>query len=56
MKINHLLLILPLFFFACSSKPKVMFETLPNTHLYSSSFEELPAFEQENISAVMCRG
>ncbi len=53
MKISLLLLLTTLFFFACSKKPEVLFESMPNTYLYPATFEELPSFEEEDYKTVL---
>lgn len=40
-------------FFGCTKKPQVLFNSLPNTYLYESSFENLPNFENEDFDAVL---
>lgn len=53
MKVSIFFLIITLLFFGCSPKPKVLFESLPNTYLIKSEFSSLPDFTQERLFEVM---
>ena len=53
MKASTYFLIITLLLFGCSSKPKVLFESLPNTYLSESDFNSLPNFTQENYIEVL---
>ncbi|MDF1879206.1 MltA domain-containing protein [Sulfurimonas sp. SAG-AH-194-C20] len=53
MKTSTYFLIIILFFFGCSPKPKTLFESLPTTYLLKSDFNSLPGFTQERYFEVV---
>lgn len=53
MKSSSYFLILLLLFFGCSPKPKVLFESLPNTYLIKSDFKSLPNFSDKSYFEVL---
>ena len=53
MKASTYFLIITLLLFGCSPKPKVLFESLPNTYLMESDFNSLPNFTQESYIEVL---
>ena len=53
MKISLYITLALLLLTACSEKPKIMFDKLPNTYLKKSGFNELPDFNDENYDEVL---
>lgn len=53
MKASTYFLIITLFFFGCSTQPKVLFDSLPNTYLMESDFESLPNFTDEKYTEIL---
>ncbi len=53
MKLTIYFIIFSALFFGCSKKGEPLFESMPNTYLIKSDFEDLPHFEEESFESVI---